>query len=56
MGVKMDDILTNNLVLAFQLVSEKEKKKNLKIVELTRKIVFTVLEIKEMTRGRNAKK
>ena len=52
----MDNVLTNDLALAFQLVSEKEKKRNTKILNITKKIVSTVLEIKELKRKKNAKK
>ena len=52
----MDNVLTNDLALAFQLVSEKEKKTNTKIVEITKKIVSTVLELKGTKRKNNAKK
>ncbi|MFT6632806.1 MAG: hypothetical protein ACJAS4_002771 [Bacteriovoracaceae bacterium] len=52
----MDNVLTNDLALAFQLVSEKEKKRNTKILNITKKIVSTVLELKELKRKKNAKK
>lgn len=58
--LKMDSVLTNDLALAFQLVSEKEKKKNRRLSGLTKKIVSTVLKIKKdqesKQRNKNAEK
>jgi hypothetical protein len=52
----MDNVLRNDLALALQLVSEKEKKTNAKVIEITKKIVSTVLDIKDLKRKKNAKK
>lgn len=44
----MDNVLTNDLALAFQLVSDKEKKKNKKLLKITKEIVSNVLEFKRL--------
>lgn len=43
----MDNVLTNDLALVFQLVSEKEKKRNKGLKHKTKKIVDTFLKLKK---------
>jgi hypothetical protein len=45
MEVKMDNVLRNDLALLFQLVSEKEKKRNHGLKFKTKKIVDTFLKL-----------
>ena len=52
----MDAALTNDLALAFQLVSDKEKKKNRKLLNITKKIVSNVLDLKKLTKKESGKK
>lgn len=56
MELTMDNVIANDLALAFQLVSEKEKKTNTKIVEIAKELVSTLLEFKELKRKKDAKK
>jgi hypothetical protein len=51
----MDNVLTNDLALAFQLVSDKEKKKNKKLLKITKEIVSNVLEVKRLRKKRKRK-
>jgi hypothetical protein len=55
MELTMDNVIANDLALAFQLVSEKEKKTNTKIVEIAKELVSTLLEFKELKRKKDAK-
>jgi|SaaInlStandDraft_5_1057022.scaffolds.fasta_scaffold88580_4 hypothetical protein len=53
----MNIALTNDLLLAFQLVSEKEKKKNKKLVNITKNISKIFLKLKKTSKkAYNAKK
>lgn len=56
MELIMDNVIANDLTLAFQLVSDKEKKTNTKIVEIAKELVSTLLEFKELKRKKDAKK
>lgn len=56
MELIMDNVLANDITLAFQLVSDKEKKTNTKIVEIAKELVSTLLEFKELKRKKDAKK
>lgn len=56
MELIMDNVIANDLTLAFQLVSDKEKKNNTKIVEIAKELVSTLLEFKELKRKKYAKK
>jgi hypothetical protein len=51
----MDAALTNDLALAFQLVSDKEKKKNRKLLNITKRIVSNVLDLKKLTKKESGK-
>ncbi len=55
MEVKMDNVLRNDLALLFQLVSEKEKKKNHGLKFKTKKIVDTFLKLNSLNnkKGKN---
>ena len=56
MELIMDNIIANDLALAFQLVSDKEKETNTKIIEIAKELVSTLLEFKELKRKKDAKK
>ena len=51
----MDNALTNDLALVFQLVSEKEKKKNRSLKHKTKKIVDTFLKLKGTRKNEGSK-
>ena len=52
----MDNVIANDLTLAFQLVSDKEKETNTKIIEIAKELASTLLEFKELKRKKDAKK
>jgi len=56
MELIMDNVIANDLALAFQLVSDKEKETNTKIIEIAKELVSTLLEFKELKRKKDAKK
>lgn len=55
MELIMDNVIVNDLALAFQLVSDKEKETNTKIIEIAKELV-SLLEFKELKRKKDAKK
>lgn len=48
----MDNVLRNDLALVFQLVSEKEKKKNRSLNNKTKKIVDMFLKLKNTSKSK----